>query len=244
MTPCTKIMAGLTGLLLSFGAPELFAQAINPVAVKPLLSSQLVDLPKSTADTSAIRAMVDQGIMPPVSSDQFAPDAAPTAGQFAVAVQRMFNLPAPAKPVSLGGLNNTNPYYSAAEAATPFLGRQILCQGCQLGNNFQPDAPILPVATTISLVYILNSKHRLSLLTPAQAAAELAGVKDAGNYPPLAQIYLATALKHGVLSLSADHLIGDGGSATRADMAVRLSGIQSSFGIPAVASPSIPQNQQ
>jgi hypothetical protein len=182
--------------------------------------------------------MVDQGIMPPVTADQFAPDAAPTAGQFAVSVSRMFNLPAPPTPATFADLGTSSPYYAAAQSAFPYSGRQILCPGCDFGNNFNAELPVLPAAATISLIYILHAQHRVALLSPATARQALAGVADAGKFSPLAQIYLATALHAGIITLNADHRIGAGGSSTRADLALRLFTIQQNFKLPQLAHPA------
>jgi hypothetical protein len=238
---CSTIVA--TALFLSW---QLHAFAEEPALVPPSAAAKvspvenrpsapvIADLANHAAAVPAIKSMVAQGIMRGVSQTQFAPDAFYRAGDFAVSMQHMFNLPAPAQPIDFPDVPRGSPIYAAVQAIAPFLGRQLLCPGCALGSNFLPNQPVTRAATTVALVNILKAQGMVQLLSPAEAEIVLANVSDASPPSPMARAIFATALKSGIIALQPDSKINLALKHTRADAAVLLDALQKRFNIPQV----------
>jgi hypothetical protein len=224
----------ICGLFVSIVSLGL-ATGIGPVFGQSSAAS-FSDLGNYAEERPAIERIVALGIMRGASATIFAPDSPMTRGDFVIALQKMFQLPPPARPVVVTDVSPDDPLYSAVQAAQPYLGRQLLCPGCALISNFLRNLPITAGEQTIALVRVLVARNRVQLLSPAETAAALADVKDSASAPRLAAPYFATALKSGLLTLGPDKTLRLTTTPTRLNVAVTLDALQQKFAIPAVKS--------
>lgn len=224
---------------LVFAGVHLSAQPQLPTQthLSPQIQANFSDLGDHAAEQPAIGSLVSQGILRGVSPTQFNPDAPMTNGDFAASVQKMFNLPVPAQKVNFTDVPASSPIFNAVESITPFLGRQIVCFGCQLGSNFGPNAPASRLVTAVTIVNVLIAQKKVELMAPDAAEASLANVADEAQLQGPSRVYVATALQQGVLSLTADRAIAGLSPMTRANIAVQLDGVQKKFNVPLVRVP-------
>lgn len=225
-----KKLGYATGLLALTLLPACW-----PVAAQT--QANFADLANHTAEQPSIGSLVSQGIMRGVSPTEFNPDANMTNGDFADSVQKMFNLAVPAQKTNFTDVPAGSSIYNAVEAVAPYLGRELICFGCQLGTNFGPNEPASRVVTAVTLVNVLLAQKKVELLTPDAAETALANVSDAAQLRGPARVYVATALQQGVLSLTADHAIAGLSPVTRANIAVQLDSVQKKFNVPLVRVP-------
>jgi len=209
-------------------------RAILPVAAQVVFS----DVDNRTTQGAAIESMVAQGIMLGRSPTEFAPNASTTRGEFALAVQHMFNLPTLAQSAAIPDIPLGTQVYSAVQAIAPYYNQQLLCPGCALGQNFMPNQEISRGQRTVALVSILVAQNRLQLLGRADTDSVLANVADASTLSQPARAYFATAIKNGVVELTSGNRIDASLPVTRAELAVLLNSVQQKFSIPrAMTSP-------
>lgn len=221
--------------------PTLASYLLLPTLVLVWCSAQtptnFADLANHTAEQPAIGNLVSQGIMRGVSQTEFNPDVPMTNGDFAVSVQKMFGLAAPAQKINFTDVPSSSPIYSAVEAAAPYLGRQIRCFGCQLGTTFGPNEPASRLLAAVTLTNILVAQKKVELMASDAAETVLAGVPDAADLRGPARAYVATALQQGILSLNSDRSIAALSPMTRANIAVQLDAVQKKFNVPQVRVP-------
>lgn len=204
------------------GAPGLAAQPL----------STFKDLPAQRVEAPAISNMVSQGIMKPVGTAQFAPDAAETLGDFAVSVQRLFNLGQPAQATEFADVPPGSSLYTAIQSVAPYMGRLLLCSGCALTKSLLLTQPISRAQVTMIMAQVLVAQGKIALPTAAQTAAALANVADANLIPPPARPYFAAGVQGGIVALQPGNRIALGIAHTRAEVAVMLDGAQKRFSIP------------
>jgi hypothetical protein len=221
---CTKVIFAL--LVIS---PIALAQPRFPVR------QEISDLSAHTTEAPAIHSMVTQGIMRTVRTAKFEPDAPTTRGELALSLQHMFNLGRPAKPVEFADIPASSPLYSSVQAVAPFLGRQILCFGCALSLNFLPDEPVSPIEGAVLLTNILLAHKKFNLLSRAEAEPVLATLEDANVLKGPLRIYVATAIRNDVLTLSAPGQLKPNTQYSRAQTAVTLDRVQRKFMFPPVS---------
>jgi hypothetical protein len=214
-------------------APTPPEAQVRPVESRPV-APVFADLANHSAAAPAINSMVAQGIMRGVSQTQFAPDAFYSLGEFAVSMQHMFSLPAPAQPINFPDVPRGSPAYEAVGAVTPFLDRGLLCPGCAAGANFLPRQPVMRAFATIIIVNILNAQNKIQLVSPSEAQSVLANASDASWLPSTARIIFATALKNDIIALQPGKKINLAYQPTRAETAVLLDAVQKKFTIPPV----------
>jgi len=136
-------------------------------------TASLTDISILGPESDAIIRIVNQGIMTPLFPGVFGPQDNTTHRQFVVAVQRLFRLtPAQNQPL-FHDVPSTDPDLVAISSVAPFMQRQAFCPGCQLNNDFRPNAPITVTAGAVTLTSILNSRHQLELTSAADAASIL-----------------------------------------------------------------------
>jgi hypothetical protein len=136
-----------------------------------------------------------------------APAPAITVGEFAQQMQQKFALPQPAVPVHFADLAPSDPNYAAAQAITPFLNRQVLCPGCVLSANFGAKQLLPRAAAAVFFVSVLRARNQVELLNASETKQVLINVPDATGLPPVQRRYIATAVKHGLLSLHAGNAV-------------------------------------
>jgi chitobiase/beta-hexosaminidase-like protein len=154
-----------------------------------------------------------------------------TRADFAVLLQRTFNLPQPANPHVFPDVVPTDSYYGAVEAIAPFMHTQALCPGCQLNRNFFPGQPVLQAVSTLTIMGILSDSGKIQLLNAKDSDAVLANISDAKTLPLPARPYFATAIKHGMISLGEGNSIQAGRAHTRSEMVTLLIKIQKDYAI-------------
>jgi S-layer homology domain len=196
--------AAITILIAIFQPITSWAQLFHLPRSSPNQSEHspepgLTDLPKDPSERAAIDRMLARGILVPKTATRFFPDVPMTRAEFAMAMQHMFNLGKPARPVIFPDLSPQSSVYIAVQAITPYLHTQILCAGCVLNRDFLPDRAITRDQATVILVSILIVRHTLNLLTGAAADRALARVTDVSRESPAARAYFATAVKNGLL---------------------------------------------
>jgi hypothetical protein len=86
--------------------------------------SQFSDLSGRESQAAAIEDMATKGIIAPQSPDKFNPSGVFTRADFAVAVQKLFNLPRPTKEIYFADVPKGSPLYEAVEATAPFMDRR------------------------------------------------------------------------------------------------------------------------
>jgi hypothetical protein len=190
------------------------------------------DVDIRTATGAAIASMVDQGVMMPRSAAEFGSNTPTSKGEFAVAAQRLFNLPTPIHGNAAPDIPLGTPTYSAVQALAPYFNPHLLCPGCVLGQNFAPNNDVSRGQVIVTLVSILLAQNKLQLLSSVDADAALSRVADKGELSPMARVYFATAITNNVLELSPGNRIDLALPVTRADLAVSLDRLQTKFGIP------------
>lgn len=192
------------------------------------------DLPQQADVHLAITHMAAQGIMSERAAGRFGPKETSSLGEYLVSMQHMFNLPPPARPAKFTDVPPSSRYYAAVQAASPYLGRQVLCFTCALSTNLYPDQPLSRAQTTVTLVNVLVARGKLALVDETGAAQILANVRDAGKLSPPARRYFATAISANILPLSPAGTLQIADLHTRADLALMLDRVQTQFHVPQV----------
>jgi hypothetical protein len=160
----------------------------------------ITDIGEFTRDAGAIRSLVAQGIIT-APRGLFRPSAPLTAAEFAQSMQKMFALKPPSVAKNFPDVPSTSPLYSAVEAVTPYLGRQILCPGCDLAATFSPEAPVSGLGVAVATLNVLLAINKIELLKPEQAEAILRDVPASARLRgPLLRSYAATAINAGILT--------------------------------------------
>jgi hypothetical protein len=186
----------------------------------------------SAAAQSAIGSMAAQGLIQGRSSKEFAPDAPLTRAEFAVSMQKMFNLPAASQAASFPDVPTSSPYHSAVEAVAPHLARSLLCFRCALVKNFSPNEVISRAEMTMIMAHILVSQNKLTLPDQSQTAAALAAVADGEKIPVPARPYFAAAIKNNVVDLKPGKMIALPLAVSRAETAECMANVQKKFSLP------------
>jgi hypothetical protein len=231
-----RSLAALT--VLALVVPKVAAQTV-PLAIK--------DLPQDETARRAITHIVNQGIMLPRSAGKFAPESVTSLGEYLISVQHMFSLPRARNPVAFTDVPASSVYYSAVQATSPYLARQVICFDCALSTNLYPEQPLTRAQAAITAVSILISRGRLKLPDGRNAADVLANVSDANNLSPPGRFYFATAISAGIVKSAAGHAIDIAHIETRSDIALMLDHVQTNFHLPKVRpqklanSPGAPQ---
>ena len=194
----------------------------------------LTDVSAGAYEAKAINNLVAQGIMTPVAPGKFAPSAAMKRGDFALALQRLFNLPAPDKPMKFSDVHPGDSAYAAIEAVAPYMDKQVPCPGCDIGSKFSPDAHVSRAESAITLVRILIARNKLQLLGDAECDKVLSSVPDSQGLPKRTRPYIATAIQAGILECCSGNTIESTQLLTRADAAETIDKVQRRFDIPLV----------
>jgi hypothetical protein len=192
------------------------------------------DVAKDAPAAGAIDRMVAQGIMHPVSPNEFAPDTPETLGHFVASIQHMFRLEPKASAPLFTDVPPDSPIFAAVQATAPYLGRQLLCFGCALGTNLVPDQPLSRAQEGMLITQVLIAQKRLQLLDPAATHVVLSGGADTNKVSAPAAPYIATAVKAGVLPLTAERRLEPATPATRVAVATSLDTVQRTFKVPEV----------
>ena len=180
----------------------------------------------------AIARMVKQGIMRRVTPARFDPAGLNARGDFAVSVQKLFDLPAPAHAADYLDVSPDSPFHAAVQAVSPYLGRQMRCFGCQLTLSLGPNEPVSRLEAVITLTNILVAQNKVALAGPQAAEPllrHLRGVDERGG--PLRQ-YVATAIQGHVLLPTPANSLAPDRPFTRADLAALLDRVQRTYHVP------------
>ena len=190
------------------------------------------DVDVRTTEGAAIASLVRQQMLYARTSSEFKPQAPTTRGELAIAVQKLFSLP----PAERGGAATNFPDIQlgtrldeAVRGIAPYLNRQILCPGCALGSNFIPDDTPSRAEMAVLLVSVLVSQRRIQLVGAVERDQILSAVTGTGDLSPLARTYVATALKHKLLSLGPSREAALDEPVRRGELAVQLFNLQQRF---------------
>ena len=194
---------------------------------------KFIDLANRPAATkAAVASLVSQGILQTRTPQHFAPDAPMTRAEYAVAMQKMFNLPQPAHAASFPDVPAGASNYAAVEAVSPHLCRSMLCFRCALIKNFLPNEPVSRAEMTMVLAHILIAQKRLVLLDESDTKMTLGAIADGQKIPLPARPYFAAAIKSGAVALEPGQTIALATRPTRAEMAEYLTNVQKKFSVP------------
>jgi hypothetical protein len=193
---------------------------------------EFTDLGMSTAEAPAIKNMAAQGVITAAAPGKFDPAAPMKRGDFAIALQRLFNLPQPRNSVKFSDVHPTDALYTAVEAVEPYMDKQVPCPGCDIGTKFSPEKAVSRAQSAITLVRILVVQNKLQLVSDAQSDKILSSVPDAADLPKRTRPYIATAIQAGILNCCAGNAIEATQLVTRADTAETLNNTQRRFDIP------------
>jgi hypothetical protein len=210
----------------------LLAAAVFVSATFAQQGPELTDVSAGSFEAKAIKNLVGQGIMPPVAPGKFDPTATMKRGDFVVALQRLFNLPAPARQMKFSDVHQGDVAYTAIEAVAPYMDKQVPCPGCDIGAKFSSDAHVSRAESAITLVRILLAQNKLQLLGDAESDKVLSSVPDSQGLPKRTRPYIATAIQAGILECCAGNTIESTQLLTRADAAETLDRVQRRFDIP------------
>jgi hypothetical protein len=210
----------------------LLAAALFVSATFAQQGPELTDVSAGSFEAKAIKNLVAQGIMPPVAPGKFDPTATTKRGDFAAALQRLFNLPAPPRPMKFSDVQQGDVAYTAIEAVAPYMDKQVPCPGCDIGAKFSPDAHVSRAESAITLVRILVAQNKLQLVSDAESDKVLSTVSDSQDVPKRTRPYIATAIKAGILECCGGNTMEAAQLLTRHAAAETLDRVQRSFDIP------------
>jgi hypothetical protein len=196
------------------------------------------DAPAEPAARLAVSHMLAQGIMQLRAPSRFAPQEPVTVGEYLVSMQRLFALTASPRQVRFSDVPPGSPYYQAAQAVGPYLGRQMLCFGCALSTRLLPDQPITNELATVTLVGVLHSRNALQLIEPGRAETLMAPASQAHQLSPQARIYLATAMAAGITQPTSITAAERARGPSRAELALTFDRVQARFNLPQAHSPN------
>jgi hypothetical protein len=112
---------------------------------------------------------------------KFEPGATMKGGDFAVALQRFFNLPQSDKTAKFSDVHPADASYAAVEAVAPCMDKEVPCPNCELGSNFSPGKSLSRAQWAITVVRILVGQKKLQLPGEQQSDKVLTSVPDARN---------------------------------------------------------------
>ena len=223
-------MSGCGHLLTAAGTAMLVGLLVQPIFAQN--APELTDLRGHSMEAAAIKNLVSQGVMSPTAPGKFDPEVTMKRGDFAVALQRLFDLPQPSKPMKFSDVREGDAIYAAVQAVAPFMDKQVPCPGCELGSKFEPAKSVSRGVWAVTLVRILVLQNKLQLANVAQTDATLANVPDAREIPKRARPYVATAIQSGVMDCCAGNALELSQLIGRADIAEMLNKVQEQFKIP------------
>ena len=221
----------LTYLNDTSGSPDLFAASLAcaPGGAQPAGGAQgsgFGDLGGYGWAAGAINALAQQGIVKGTAPGTFDPAGQVTRAQFAALMQRMFQLPAPARPIAFTDVPQSYWGYAAVEATSPYFDYYQLPEG---GYAFHPAEAFDRQDVATVIVRLLVRSGKLQLLSAADAQGVLAKLTDTSSIAPALRPYVATAIQAGILSGFPDGSFQPQGLLTRAQVAVVLQRLENSF---------------
>ncbi len=222
----------ISQLLATAASLMLGGFLVQPVQAQQ--EQEFTDLHGYSMETPAIKNMVAQGIMSATAPGMFEPGATLKRGDFAIALQRLFNLPQPAKLIKFSDVHPADAIYAAVEAVSPYMDKQVPCPGCEVGTTFLPNKPVSRAQWAITVVRVLVAQNKLQLLSEEQSNKVLATVPDVRDVPKGARAYIATAIDSDVIECCAGNAIAVDQIPSRADVAEALNNIQKRFSLPVV----------
>jgi len=151
---------------------------------------------------------------------------------------QIFILPAPQSPPPIPDISPNDPIYPFAQALSPFMRVQLLCPGCRLSVNFEPNRGFSRAELAVLLVSLLVAGNQVRLLNFAETNAVLSTVSDTGDsitLPILARPFVATAIQSGIMTVQGGEFQPTS-PASQADVTAALNSIQAQFGLPIVIS--------
>jgi hypothetical protein len=188
--------------------------------------------PDTHVGEPAIASMVRQGIMRSPSPAQFDAAGPNARGDFAAAVQRLFDLPVPARHVDYLDVPPNSEFAKPIQAVSRYLGREMRCFGCQLTQRLGPGEPVSRLEAVITVTNILVAQHRVELVRAQATDAVLRSLPTSYEMRGPIRPYLATAIQNDILLSTPSDSLAPDVPFTRADLAALLERVQRRFDIP------------
>lgn len=145
----------------------------------------------------AIEDLASQGIIKGTGPNTFDPGGKITRAQFAILMERTFNLPAPSQPITFTDVPQSSVAYAAIEAIAPYMDYYQVPGG---GYSFQPAQFVDRQDVAAVIIKTLAASGKIEVLSSAEAQTVLAAVKDSGDIAPALQTDVATAIKAGIMA--------------------------------------------
>lgn len=215
-------------LVLLFLVAGLLGAAVTPT----ISTVKLNDLPAVAAQQAAIKRIVAQGIIEPATATTFNPNGTVTRGDFAVMLQRLFALQAPAHVAAFTDINIRDPRWGSIQAVAIYMNPQVFCFGCALQSTFSPNAPISRGQATVYILRVLAAQGKVSALSPSAIDSTIASTAGAKTWDPrLAPLY-ALGVKEQIAPLYGSAGLAPNTAVTRVHAAVLLDNTQRLKAIP------------
>lgn len=220
-----RVLAGFTG-----GGQLPPTSALVPGALK-----LFNDLAGVVWAQDAIDSLATMGISGGVGGNLFDPGGPVTRAQLAAFLQRAFSLPEPSSPLPFTDVSRSSWAYAPVQAAGEYVGYYG-----QAGSNvvtFRPDGKSTREDVAMAIVKALASEQAIDILDTEAAASEvLSQFKDAAAISPGRRVYMATAVKNGILRGLPGGVLNPTAGITRAEVAGLLDRALVSFLVPAMCS--------
>lgn len=171
---------------------------------------------------TAIESLAGQEILRGMGGGRFDPGGVLTRDQVAALLQRVFQLPQPAQPVSYSDVPVSHWAYSYVQASSTYIPPLA-------GNTFGAGVACDREDAATALVRVLDEQGLLEIVPPGEADTILAGVPDAGEITPALRQLIATSIKYLIVRGMEDGSFVPAGLLTRAQAAVLLDRVQTTF---------------
>ena len=188
----------------------------------PVADPVFTDLKGYDWARTAIESLAGQEILRGMGGGRVDPGGVLTRDQVATLIQRLFELPQPAQPVSYSDVPPGHWAYSFVQACSPYIPPLA-------GDTFGAGVACSREDAAAALVRVLDEQALLEIVPPGEADTILAGVPDAGEITPALRQLIATSIKYGIVRGLEDGSFVPAGMLTRAQAAVLLDRVQTMF---------------
>jgi len=218
-----RVLVGSTGV----GGQPSFISALVPGALK-----LFNDLAGVVWAQDAIDSLATMGIAGGVGGNLFDPGGPVTRAQLAAFLQRAFSLSEPSPPLPFTDVPRDNWAYAPVQAAGEYVG--YYGQAGSSAVTFRPNAKSTREDVAMAIVKALAAEQAIDILDTEAAASEvLSQFKDAATISPGRRVYMATAVRNGILRGLPGDVLNPTAGITRAEVAGLLDRALVSFLLPA-----------
>jgi len=206
----------------------------HPKHTKGQVNINFTDMNSTPWAQSAVKLLVQEGILSGESSAHFVPQASVTREQFARMIDAYFELSQPTSPIAFYDVPQGRWSYNYVEAASSYMDYY---QGLSGGFSFHPAQTMTRQDVAIVLVKMMIHQGLATLPDATATDAILAQYSDVGNVSTAAKPYVAEAIALDLLKGEGNDMLAPQRGVTRAEAAVLLQRIDSNqLVIPTVTS--------